>query len=830
MTRKVRLKWDATMQDACKASGSQCGIWRKSLFALALVMAALVVPGAQQAGSALPPGDAARSLAPTNHPRVPAALSQLWMAPERGSGGRPAALNDLASAVKMETDADYAKALPLLTQPHVQQGPLADYALYYTGLAEIGLGRPADARLRFAVLQARRPVGYLAEAAALREAECDEALGDQAAALTIYERLAAAKTTTPDDVLMRLGRAAKAVANPVRAAEAFSRVYYEFPFSDLSPQASAELDALPNRQPIAPGNDRYHLEFGRAERLFGAKRYGEARAAFAALRIAASGDDPEIVNLRLAECDYFTKRLRSARDGARPYIGRASRQAEAIFFYAVAIRDLGASDEYVALVRRLVDEFPDQSWAEEALNSLGTYYLVHDDEESADRTLRELSEKFPSGRYAERAAWKIGWRAYETGRFAETARIFEKAAGDFPRSDYRPAWLYWAGRSYEAQNNKPLADARYSLAAIDYLNVYYGRLAVSRLDGWAPERRLVVDVRSGGQGAFGGGEAAPLAPNEPVVRALLGIEAYDQAIDELLYAQKMWGDSSVIQATLAWIYHQQGDLRKGITAMKRAYPQYMAAGGEDLPTELLEVLFPVAYWPLIRKYSTEHGLDPYLVAALIGQESTFQADARSPSNAYGLMQIIPPTGRRYARVLQMKSFSVRMLTTAETNVRMGTTYLADLMKRFGSPHLALAGYNAGEGRVARWLAERPGVDREQFVEDIPFFETQNYVKRILGTAENYRRLYGGELGLAAEKADAAPPRAAARPGAKAATPTKAAGATARKKRVAPPLRKAPPPATKTKAKPSAAVELQYLVTKPKYSPGSFKLPVSVFTR
>ena len=80
--------------------------------------------------------------------------------------------------------------------------------------------------------------------------------------------------------------------------------------------------------------------------------------------------------------------------------------------------------------------------------------------------------------------------------------------------------------------------------------------------------------------------------------------------------RRNWGDSSAIQATFGWIYNQRGDLRAGINAMKRAYPQYMAAGGESCRPTLLKVLFPVDYWPLIRRYSAEHNLDPYMVAAL----------------------------------------------------------------------------------------------------------------------------------------------------------------------------------------------------------------------
>src|SRR5436309_1076408 len=74
----------------------------------------------------------------------------------------------------------------------------------------------------------------------------------------------------------------------------------------------------------------------------------------------------------------------------------------------------------------------------------------------------------------------------------------------------------------------------------------------------------------------------------------------------------------------------------------------------------------------------------------------------------------------------------------------GTAYFAALVKHFGGAHLALASYNAGQTRVVRWMAERPNVDRDQFIDDIPFPETQNYVKKILGTADDYRHLYGSD--------------------------------------------------------------------------------------
>src|SRR5207249_12314100 len=231
------------------------------------------------------------------------------------------------------------------------------------------------------------------------------------------------------------------------------------------------------------------------ERLFAAKRYAPARAGFEAVRRAAQGDDQELVTLRLAECDYFLKKPRATRDAVRPYTTKASRQGEALFFYAVSVRELGDQAEYLRIVRRLVDEFSNESWAEEALNNLATHHIVQNDDAAADQTFREMYQKFPTGHYAERAAWKIGWWAYKNGQYAETIRAFESGAAHFPRSDYRPAWLYWSARAHDALHERSLAEARYTLVGTDYLNTYYGRLATQRLGGARPpQRRLVVDA------------------------------------------------------------------------------------------------------------------------------------------------------------------------------------------------------------------------------------------------------------------------------------------------------------------------------------------------
>jgi soluble lytic murein transglycosylase len=286
------------------------------------------------------------------------------------------------------------------------------------------------------------------------------------------------------------------------------------------------------------------------------------------------------------------------------------------------------------------------------------------------------------------------------------------------------------------------ANARYTLATADYLNTYYGRVSAKQLARrGAPIAFARLEFVAAKSPTNSLEPATP--PTAPLIRSLLALGLYDEARNELQYVQRTWGDTPIVQATMAWIYNQQGDFRDAIVALKRAYPQYMASGGELMPEALLKVIFPVDYWNDIQALAARYDLSPYLLAALINQESAFDPKIKSSAKAVGLMQLLPSTGQLYARRLKLGRFGASMLTNARTNMAMGSAFLADLMRKFGEPYLALAAYNAGDGRVARWTAERRGedLDQDEFIDDIPFPETQAYVKRVLSTAEDYRRLY-----------------------------------------------------------------------------------------
>jgi soluble lytic murein transglycosylase len=154
--------------------------------------------------------------------------------------------------------------------------------------------------------------------------------------------------------------------------------------------------------------------------------------------------------------------------------------------------------------------------------------------------------------------------------------------------------------------------------------------------------------------------------------------------------------------------------------------------------------FPVAQRATVERETAANGIDPAWVYALIRAESAWQPDARSHADAWGLMQLIPATGRQMARELSVPWNGTSTLLDAATNIRLGTRYLAQQAERFaGSPWLASAAYNAGPAPVQRWLGQRDALPADVFIETIPYKETREYVARVLAFSVIYDwRLYG----------------------------------------------------------------------------------------
>jgi soluble lytic murein transglycosylase len=155
--------------------------------------------------------------------------------------------------------------------------------------------------------------------------------------------------------------------------------------------------------------------------------------------------------------------------------------------------------------------------------------------------------------------------------------------------------------------------------------------------------------------------------------------------------------------------------------------------------ELHQFLYPFAYRDIIEGLSKKYSIDPLLVLSVMREESRFDADARSVAGALGLMQIMPQTAFRFDNTLGLGIDNSRDILKVKNNLHLGSYYLSRLVKEFGSYTYALAAYNAGEDIVRKWLQKGNYKSPDEFIEDIPYIETKNYVKRVLTTFFEYKR-------------------------------------------------------------------------------------------
>ena len=163
-----------------------------------------------------------------------------------------------------------------------------------------------------------------------------------------------------------------------------------------------------------------------------------------------------------------------------------------------------------------------------------------------------------------------------------------------------------------------------------------------------------------------------------------------------------------------------------------------------MPSQYWQLLFPRPFWGDLTADAQAQGLDPYLVASLIRQESEFNPGAISRANAMGLMQLLPAVGKQEAKRTGIKKFAPVQLLNPSINLKLGTANLKQVLDRFnGTPEYALAAYNAGDVPIRNWMSENNYKDLPEFVESIPYTETREYVQSILRNREMYRQLYSG---------------------------------------------------------------------------------------
>jgi soluble lytic murein transglycosylase len=293
---------------------------------------------------------------------------------------------------------------------------------------------------------------------------------------------------------------------------------------------------------------------------------------------------------------------------------------------------------------------------------------------------------------------------------------------------YRYPALYWAGRARELAGGD--AAELYGQILADAPRSYYGLLASARI-GRANEGGATVPI------------SLPTEPREAIandpgfarVELLRRINLGEDAAQELEdVVQDAAGDPIRLYG-LAGAYVEVERYHMALRIMRRHFQAQATTGDPSLPRAFWEMFYPWGWRDDVLAAAQDVKLDPYLVAAVVREESSYYPRAVSRTGARGLMQLMPTTARLLAPAGD--------LDDPVFNIQLGTRFLAGLLREFTDPRLALAAYNAGPNRVRQWWAARRSDDIEVFVEQIPFDETRLYVKKVVLSWDEYRRIYAG---------------------------------------------------------------------------------------
>jgi soluble lytic murein transglycosylase len=417
-------------------------------------------------------------------------------------------------------------------------------------------------------------------------------------------------------------------------------------------------------------------------------------------------------------------------------------------FYMLAeiSRNEKNEDEHAAVISQMVKRFPTSRWLEEALYSGGNMYLLKHDSQRAIYHYELLVQLFPKSTYAPSAHWRAAWMNYRLRNYTQAARLMDEQILRYAAGIEAPSALYWRGRIYEdEEHNLGQAANYYRALSANYVNYYYGELARKRLaiiGSQAPATapaEVLASVRQPAVPPLNG----ELPENEPhLIKARLLANA---ALNEYIGPEVMASPTSDEWGALAQaeIYNSFGETTRALQSMKKSGISFFAIPLNQVPTIYWQILFPRPYWSELAANAEKNGLDPYLVASLIRQESEFNSGAVSHANAYGLMQLLPSVGKSLARRQGIKGFSTGQLLNPSTNLQLGTVNLRQVLDRYsGQQEYALAAYNAGDVPVRQWMSAGEYKDIAEYVESIPYTETREYVQAILRNRQIYRALYG----------------------------------------------------------------------------------------
>lgn len=734
------MKFGGPVMRACVAAVLVCG----ATFGSIAVSCALAAPRPRAADAGSTAGVSAKELnqlcrALKRDPH--AAYERLSAIALRKSSGVVGARAALALGYFDFDKGNYAGALKWLERS--KSDPLLrDYSLYWSAAAHHALSSDAEALAELKQLRTEYPDSVMTEQAL-------EALGDSALAVNqpgdALEALEAYSGTssTPALVFLR-ARAREQAGDPIAAGEDYQIVYLRYATSTQASEAGLKLDFLRSQTGAQLPPMPIEQRLDRADALFAAKLFSEARTEYEQILPRLSGVDRERAQLRVLEC--------AAQFGAGPsalaelQIADPDVDAERFAALADVYRALGQETQLVDAVETAAKRAPSSQWTATALFLAGNYFWVDLNRPRAAYFYKRVADDFPISPDAYKAQWRVAWTAV-LNHDPQAAELLAEHVRRYGGSVYTPDALYWLGRLAERGGDPGLARSYYDKLVERYPQNYFESLAAARLRLMGDGDRTDPDVLSlipPVPSVAPLGPSIPPAAMERQTRAdALHAIAFDASAElELRAAYIATGEPRLLlEAAQAAV--DAGHCGAAAAIVRQIYPQLESRRFEDVPREVWKAAYPIPFESSVRQWSASAGVDPMVAAGLIRQESAWEPEARSPANALGLMQVLPKTGRRMAQQAKTR-YATSLLLTPDYNIRLGTLYFADLRRQFGSTESALAAYNAGEDRLAFWTAGQSYPELAAFVDSIPFTETREYVQIVMRNAEIYRKLYGAK--------------------------------------------------------------------------------------
>lgn len=636
-------------------------------------------------------------------------------------------------------DREFIQAIPDLQKARVND-ELADYAAYFTATAYSGLQQQQQVATTLADFATKHPDSLFLRDAMLMYANALRATGNSAQAIPVLEQY---RSPQRADYELALGRAYVETGDAQKGGEILRHLYLTVPASEQANEARGDLDKLGPAVPAISYAERRQ----RADLLFTSRKFADAAREYSSLLGEAPQQDQDSIKMLYAVSLHRSGNDRQSREllESMPDTNDEANAQRLLVLFEIA-RSANDEGKMKDIVDRMRQRHTTSPAFDEALLQSANHYLLHKDYDRSIDYWRELQERFPEGRHASYAHWKAAWLSLRQNRIEEAKKLFEEQIEWYPQGGEVAPALYWRARLAEEEGDLPMAYAFYSKLAERFRNFYYAVLARQRLasykqQGDVPHYALLDHIPDLPDKPTPEDEAPADDVRVQRSRLLENAGLTDFAIKELMAspeAASSWGALEV-----ARIEQEAGRYDRAIETMKRAVPNYWAREMNALPRGYWEALFPRPFWSDLQRHASSNGLDAYLVASLIRQESEFNPGAISHANAWGLMQVLPGTGKKVAKELKIRRFNADRLLVPTVNLQIGTRYFRTMVDQFGGQvEYALAAYNAGSDRVDTWRGDGHYRDVEEFVESIPFTETREYVQAIMRNAAIYKQLYG----------------------------------------------------------------------------------------